>query len=427
MSLPAPLGSEAAAQLRAELAPPEPDSGGAQARSKGVLDRLPDRLVRVARRTAGRAIRPVVNRAAAPGLEAAAEAARMVAQLDRSLDSLRDDAVEREFERDGLRTGLVNLELLKGEVRAAHEELERLGRAIAPAFGLPAAATALAELRERVTACERRLRHLETTVGALSATDVVEAGGSSGADPAAPSPAPPPTTVTSTFLDYAGLERRFRGDPSAIVEVLADRYGELLAGHQPVLDVGCGRAELIELLTARGVEASGIDTDPSMVADAQERGLAVVGADAVSYLRSEPPGSYGAIIAIHVLEHLQLSDLVELVDLCRSRLRPEGVFIAETPNPASLIVLGNSYILDPTHVRPLHPKLMEFLCEAAGFRSLELHFYSPAEAFQLHPVDVAEAPHLAEQVNEAFGHLNHVLFGPQDYAIVATRGGDGAP
>ena len=41
---------------------------------------------------------------------------------------------------------------------------------------------------------------------------------------------------------------------------------------------------------------------------------------------------------------------------------------AETPNPASLVVLGNSYVLDPTHVRPLHPSLMVFLCEGAGFR-----------------------------------------------------------
>jgi hypothetical protein len=117
---------------------------------------------------------------------------------------------------------------------------------------------------------------------------------------------------------------------------------------------------------------------------------------------------------------LELSSLLELLELSASRLRPGGVFVAETPNPASLIVLGNSYVLDPTHVRPLHPSLMVFLCESAGFRDVKLRFFSPAEDYQLPLVDDPGAPPWVASVNTALSKLNETLFGPQEYAVIAT-------
>jgi SAM-dependent methyltransferase len=205
-----------------------------------------------------------------------------------------------------------------------------------------------------------------------------------------------------------------------IAAELSKRYLDLLAANPPVLDIGCGNAGLLELLTKRGVEAIGVDTDPSMVAEARDRGLQVELIDGSSFLRAREPGSIGAIIATHVVEHLELGDLVELLELAATRLRPGGVFIAETPNPTSLIVLGNSYILDPTHLRPLHPSLLAFLCEGAGFRDVRLHFYSPASDYQLPLVEDPDAPAWTKPVNEAFTRLNSVLFGPQEYAVIAT-------
>jgi SAM-dependent methyltransferase len=200
----------------------------------------------------------------------------------------------------------------------------------------------------------------------------------------------------------------------------ANSYLGGLAANPPVLDIGCGNAGLVEQLSARGVEAIGIDTDPSMVAEATARGLDVRLVDAASFLRSLQPGSLGAIIATHLVEHLELAELVDLLDLASSRLKPGGLFITETPNPASLIVLGNSYILDPTHVRPLHPSFLTFLVEGAGFRDVRLDFYSPARDYHLPLIDDPAAPPWTRQVNEAFSKLNHVLFGPQDYALIAT-------
>ncbi|HEX2737972.1 MAG TPA: methyltransferase domain-containing protein, partial [Acidimicrobiia bacterium] len=143
--------------------------------------------------------------------------------------------------------------------------------------------------------------------------------------------------------------------------------------------------------------------------------------DAVEFLRAAPAHSYGAISAIHLVEHLPLDTLTAFLELAATRLVPGGLLLAETPNPASLIVLGNSYILDPTHVWPLHPSLLTFLCERAGFRDVRLEFYEPATDYQLTLLDeTADAPASVKQINTALRRLNEVLFGAQEYAIIAS-------
>ncbi len=300
-----------------------------------------------------------------------------------------------------------NLELLKGDVRALDAALGELGQAIAPAAGLPGVPGRFAELRDRVNALDRRLRHVE-----------VAGPPSAAAAPATATEVAPAAPPADRF-DYVGFERRFRGDPEDVLRTLSERYLDLLAGSAPVLDVGCGRGELLSALAERGVACSGVDLDAGMVAEARAAGLDVAEGDAVAHLRSLPEASLGSIIAVHVAEHLPLPALIDLLELAASRLRPGGLLVAETPNPASLVVLGNSYILDPTHVWPLHPSLLTFLCERAGFRDVELRFHAPAEAYHLPRLDVPPGAEWAGPVNDAVDRLNDVLFGPQEYAVVA--------
>ena len=349
-------------------------------------------------------------------LRMGSESLRRTAELEQQVASMQRAALEAELVQAEAHAASVNLELLKGEVRSVIQTLEDLGMAIAPAAGLAGAGERLSELRERVNGLDRRLRSLQ----AQAAAPV-----QSGPAQAAPAAAAP----SSALFDYVGFERRFRGDPEAVAAALAERYLDLLVANPPVVDIGCGRAELVEMLTRRGVEAIGVDTDPSMVAEARDRGLDVRQVDGSSFLRGREPGSLGAVIATHLVEHLEFADLVELLELAATRLRPGGLFIAETPNPTSLVVLGNSFILDPTHLRPLHPSLLTFLCEGAGFRDVRLRFHAPATDYQLPMIDDPDAPPWAKRVNDAFAKLNSVLFGPQEYALIATAApaSDGAP
>ena len=301
----------------------------------------------------------------------------------------------------------INVELMKGQLAAFQSTLDHLGQAIAPAAGLPGVPERFAELREQVNALDRQaraaLRPPSTAAPADSAVEVAPAIAAGGAG-----------------FDYVGFERRFRGDSETVLATLAARYASLLSEHQPVLDFGCGRGELVEVLAGSGIEAAGVDPDAGMVEEAVGHGRAVYLGDGLAYLRALEPHSLGALISVHVVEHLPLPVLVELLELAATRLRPGGIFIAETPNPMSLIVLGNSYILDPTHVWPLHPSLLTFLAERAGFRDVDLRFYSPADDYRLAPIVAGpDAPPWVAEINVALERLNHVLFGPQEYALIA--------
>jgi 2-polyprenyl-3-methyl-5-hydroxy-6-metoxy-1,4-benzoquinol methylase len=337
-----------------------------------------------------------------------AEVAALRDQREPELGRLTRDALARVA---GLE---INLELMKGELQAFDDALEQLGMAIAPGAGFVGVPERFAELRERVNALDRRLR--ATTTNAAR-TPVAPSSGT--AAPATTSP-DPASSGSSTGFDYVGFEGRFRGDSATVLATLEERYLRLLEEHQPVLDFGCGRGELVATLRAHGIEAEGVDPDAGMVEEAQSRDLPVHLADGIAWLRAAPEHSLGSIISVHVVEHLPLATLVELLELAATRLEPGGIFVAETPNPASLIVLGNSYILDPTHVWPLHPSLLTFLCERAGFRDVRLEFHAPAEDYQLPPIDAGpDGPAWVNDLNARLEQLNEVLFGPQEYAAIA--------
>jgi hypothetical protein len=68
----------------------------------------------------------------------------------------------------------------------------------------------------------------------------------------------------------------------------------------------------------------------------------------------------------------------------------------------------------------VHPLYLEFLFRKAGFAETEIEWRSPPDAAE----QLSELPGtepLAERLNPIVRRLNEVLFGPQDYALIATR------
>lgn len=220
-------------------------------------------------------------------------------------------------------------------------------------------------------------------------------------------------------LDPEALSERFRRDTQETVATQRERYLEMLRGHDPVLQVGCGRGELVGALTEAGIDAAGVDVDADAIAEAEALGRNVGLADALDALRMREPGSLGAVVALHHVAQQEVERVLDMVELAADRLRPGGLLIAEAPNPASLLVLQNTY-LDPVQARPLHPSLLAFLCERAGFRNVEIRFYDPARSSQLPLIAGDAVPDWAATINTAFSRLNEVLFGPQAYAVIAT-------
>jgi SAM-dependent methyltransferase len=224
---------------------------------------------------------------------------------------------------------------------------------------------------------------------------------------------------------YLSLERRFRGTKDEILGRTRP-YVERLAGKGEVLDLGCGRGEALAVFGAAGIPARGVDGSEAMVEECRRQGLRAERADLFEALAAAAEGSLGGVVSFHVIEHLPGEALDRLVRLARRALKPGGVLVLETPNPASLVVASRNFWRDPTHLRPVHPETLEWLLRDAGFdpvERLDLHPFAADE--RLPELPTASLPEeqrpLAHAVNELRDRLDDLLFGAQDYAVVGTR------
>ena len=164
---------------------------------------------------------------------------------------------------------------------------------------------------------------------------------------------------------YTAFEDLFRGPPERVTE-LQRPYIDLVREHQPVLDVGCGRGEFLALLASHEIASHGVDNDPGMVARSRARGLAADLADANEYLESLDDATIGTVFSAQVIEHVPFDELRRLMDLSQRKLKPGGLFIAETVNPHSTPALKTFWV-DPTHKHPIFPEVALALFAIAGF------------------------------------------------------------
>ena len=176
---------------------------------------------------------------------------------------------------------------------------------------------------------------------------------------------------------YPGFEDVFRGSEELIREMAAS-YVPLLRDHGPVLDIGCGRGELLGLLRDAGIEARGVDTDAGMVRRCRAQGLDVLEGDGLDHLEGVPEGSLGAINATQVIEHLPYDRLLAFLRLSHSRLKPGGLLIVETVNPHSIAAF-KTFWTDLTHKAPIFPEVALVLCWLQRFRSARVVFLNGSD------------------------------------------------
>src|SRR5205085_1957641 len=143
----------------------------------------------------------------------------------------------------------------------------------------------------------------------------------------------PPFQGSLDSLTYVSFEDRFRGAAQDIRERVRD-YLPLLAGASDVVDIGCGRGELLGLLREHGIRARGVDSNGAMVEICRANGFDVAQGDALTYLRSQPDAAIGGLIAIQVVEHFSPAYLMRFLDAAFHAMRPGAPLILETLNPA---------------------------------------------------------------------------------------------
>ena len=208
---------------------------------------------------------------------------------------------------------------------------------------------------------------------------------------------------------YAEFQDHFRGSREQIRERL-DRYVKYAevfrATGLPVIDLGCGRGEWLEMLRERGLNAKGVDANHAMVERCRAIGLHAEHADALECLRKTDSGAAAVVSGFHIAEHLPIESLLMLLDESMRVLAPGGFLILETPNPENVLTGACNFYIDPTHERPIPPVTLEFMARRAGFADVELLRLNPSQAPDLS----SELAHVVSRFTMA-----------SDYAIVAVK------
>lgn len=322
---------------------------------------------------------------------------------------------------------------LHGHLRDLLAALVRLLQQVMPLVDArDRAASAAATTRAEVIleAFDRRQESLHRRVDALGALrDRVAVLGEEVAALARRLEGPAPVTAPGPSWDtvaeeaaYTAFENRYRGSTEEIKERLRDHVALFAAGG-PVLDLGCGRGEFLELLQEAGLEGRGVEANGHVARACRERGLDVAEGDLLACLRATPESSLGGVFAAQVAEHLPPRVLHAVLREAWRALRPGGTLALETVNPRSVVGFLEVYNRDLTHERPLHPETLSFAAAAAGFTDVRVDFRSPVDpSARLQPVPVEGLPpRAAEALNENVARLNALVYGPQEYVLVARR------
>ena len=179
----------------------------------------------------------------------------------------------------------------------------------------------------------------------------------------------------SNFLKYHDFyeffQEHFRGERDEIKKRLS-KYKIYLdplleSENKQVIDLGCGRGEWLELLGAWGFEAKGYDLNDGMLEHCKRYHLNAYKADALEALKEMKDGSIAVISSFHVIEHLTFHEIQLLFAECYRVLMPGGILILETPNTENILVMAETFWLDPSHIHPLPPGLLSFLARYHGF------------------------------------------------------------
>lgn len=329
-----------------------------------------------------------------PGSPAAVLEARLNEQV-RALEQERATTIGLE---SSLREQIDLFQQFEEEQRRKEEGLGRR---------LEAADERLQLLRREVLDHAHRLVRLAEEVRQAQAATLVPLDAGSRAQPGIDHDGHAPDDVAL----YAGLEsevRGTRGEAQARWKV----YLPLIPRDGPVLDLGCGRGEWLELLRQEGIAARGVDWNRLMVNECRERNLEAEQAEALEYLARTPDGSLGAVTILRLVEHFPLPHLVRLLDEVARVLRLGGTAIFETPNPENLLVSGRDFYRDPGRLHPIPAETLRFLVESRGLPPVEVLYLNPA----------GDSERLPESGESAVTRrFNRYFYGPRDYAVVSRK------
>lgn len=169
-----------------------------------------------------------------------------------------------------------------------------------------------------------------------------------------------------------------------------ERFAKALEGSKTHLDIGCGPGTFIGSLGEDAPSSTGIDIAAPQIGYAEAhyagpgRSFRTVPAGPLPF----DDGSFDAVTAIELIEHLPHSTNVELMAEALRVLRPGGRLLVSTPNyhsawPAIERLVNRLGGVDygPQHITRYYRSRLKALLEQAGARDIGVEGYMLAAPF----------------------------------------------
>lgn len=234
---------------------------------------------------------------------------------------------------------------------------------------------------------------------------------------------PPQPPVTEKDFRYHTFEQIFRQPREGLKESLR-RYVPLFANApEPILDLGCGRGEFLELMRESGKNAYGVDFNSYEVDKLNAAGLRGTQGDIQLHLKQLENASIGGVFCAQVVEHLEPDSVYNMLAELHRVMKPTAPLVIETVNPLSVFAYHHLFFKDPTHVFPVHPDTLVFMLRYTGFQEVQAHLITPVPEQQKLPEPKKEdfAPEAFEYLKMITARLNQLLYDSLEYYVAAAR------
>lgn len=341
------------------------------------------------------------------------ETEQQLSQLSERVDRLQEQIENNSFlqqQVDRIEALISNNETLSENVQNINAMLDGYDKVIINIQNLNSEMARLVTEYDRLSFVLNRIRKAKADCGADANATTVDTKNNSDVEAAGSADR---SGESYSAIDYFDFENYFRGSRE-LIKKRQNEYLPYFSKCRNVLDIGCGRGEFLEIMRDNGIHATGVDFYEPFVDYCTEKGLNAVCMDGIAYLSSQ--NGFDGIFAGQVIEHLTVSQIVNLIDTAYTKLPEGGVLIMETPNPQSLSIYVNAFYLDPSHIKPVHPETMRYLLKNTGFSNVDIIYTEASRP------DITIPPIKGEdEFNHVMCKIQNMLFGSQDYAVVARK------
>lgn len=191
--------------------------------------------------------------------------------------------------------------------------------------------------------------------------------------------------VNQPDIDYSRYYKIWHSDNPAHIADMIVFYKRILGVFLPqnkeskILDVGCGMGFTMLALQEMGYkQIHGIEVSKEQVESCLSKKLNVVLAcDTTAYLQNLHE-EFDLILALDLIEHISVSEQLNLVRMVYQALKTKGCLICTVPNANSSLAARWRYN-DWTHETSFTEHSLDFLLYNAGFRDISIH---PTEFMQ---------------------------------------------